>query len=106
MPKKPRPRRQRREAQRAGAKLQDARERLFSLEAGGSAERPLLIASAAVVEGHAESVPCPLCEGRHQVAEHVAVTVNGARLREARLTCRQCGTRRSLWFRIADVGPN
>lgn len=106
MAKKPRPRAERRAAERAVSKLQSARERLFQLEAGGSAERPLPIASAAVVEAHAESVPCPRCDGRHQVAEHVAVTVAGARLREARLVCRQCGTRRSLWFRISDVGPN
>jgi hypothetical protein len=36
----------------------------------------------------------------------VAVTRFGIRLREARLRCRQCGTTRSLWFRINDVGPN
>ena len=106
MAKKPRPRVERRAAQRAVSKLQSARERLFQLEVGGSAERPLSITSAAVVETHAESVPCPRCEGRQQVAEHVAVTVAGARLREARLICRQCGTRRSLWFRISDVRPN
>ena len=106
MPKKPRPRSQRREAARALAKLQDARERLFQLEVGGSAERPLSVSSAAVVETHAESVPCARCSGRQQVTEHVAVTVGGVRLREARLTCRQCGTRRSLWFRIAETGPN
>ena len=106
MSKKPRARTERREAQRTLSKAQDARERLFQLEAGGSAERPLTIASAAVVETHAESVPCPRCGGRQRVSEHVAVTVAGARLREARLTCRQCGTRRSLWFRIMDLGPN
>jgi hypothetical protein len=106
MPKKPRARTERREAERALAKLRDARERLFQLEVGGSAERPFPISSAAVVESHAESVPCPRCAGRQQVTEHVAVTVVGVRLREARLTCRQCGTRRSYWFRIADTGPN
>lgn len=106
MPKKPRARGERRAAERAASKLQSARERLFQLEMGGSAERPLLIASAAVVETHAESAPCPRCEGRQQVAEHVAVTVAGMRLREARLVCRQCGTRRSLWFRITEPGPN
>ncbi len=106
MPKKPRPRAQRRQQERDLAKLRAARERLFLLERGGSPERPLAIASAAVVEVHAESVPCPLCGGRQQVSEHVAVTVQGVRLREARLLCRQCGSRRSLWFHIADAGPN
>jgi hypothetical protein len=106
MPKKPRSRTDRRQAERDATKLREARERLYRLELGGSAERPFPISSAAVVEGHAESVPCPRCEGRQQVTEHVAVTVAGVRLREARLTCRQCGTPRSFWFRISDAGPN
>jgi hypothetical protein len=106
MAKKPRPRTQRRETARAVSKLQEVRQRLFELELGGAAERPLPVASAAVVEIHAESVPCPRCGAKHEVIEHVAVTVAGIRLREARLRCRQCGTSRSLWFRINDVGPN
>jgi hypothetical protein len=106
MAKKSRPRGQRREAERAKSKLEQARQRLFELELGGSAERPLTVVSAAVVEAHAESVPCPRCDGKHEVVEHVAVTRAGIRLREARLRCRQCGTTRSLWFRITDAGPN
>jgi hypothetical protein len=106
MAKKPRPRTKLRETARAADKLRAARERLFELELGGSSERPLSVSSAAVVETHAESVPCPRCEGRHDVSEHVAVTVHGVRLREARLRCRQCGTTRSLWFRITERGPN
>jgi transposase-like protein len=106
MAKKQRPRTKRRVDERNLEKLQNARERLYELEPGGAAERPLPVVSAAVVEAHAESVPCPRCEGRHEVIEHVAVTVRSVRLREARLRCRQCGTSRSLWFRISDVGPN
>ncbi len=104
--KKSRPRTKQREAARSLDKLRAARERLFELEAGGSAERPLTVVSAAVVEAQAESVPCPRCEGRHDVVEHVAVTLHGVRLREVRLRCRQCGTSRSLWFRISDALPN
>ena len=103
MPKKPRARTERRQDERTLAKLRDARQRLFTLEPGGSAERPLLVPSAAVVESQAESVPCPRCGGRHQVEEHVASTVGGMRLREARLVCRQCGSRRSLWFQIVPT---
>ena len=106
MAKKARPRSQRREAERSLSKLQQAQQRLFELEVGGAPERPLPILSAAVVEAHAESVHCPRCDGKHEVVEHVAVTRAGVRLREARLRCRQCGTTRSLWFRINDVGPN
>lgn len=79
---------------------------MFELEAGGAPERPLLIMSAAVVETQAESVPCPLCEGKHEVVEHLALTVDGTRLREARLRCRQCGSTCSLWFCISELGPN
>jgi hypothetical protein len=106
MAKKTRPRGQRRVAVRAESKLQKARQRLFELELGGSAERPLPVVSAAVIETQAESMPCPLCAGKHEVVEHVATTRLGIRLREARLRCRQCGTSRSLWFRINDVAPN
>jgi len=83
-----------------------ARERLFELELGGSPERPLPVTSPAVIEAHAESVSCPRCQAKQEVLEHVAVTVAGVRLREARLRCRQCGTSRSLWFKIQDLGPN
>jgi hypothetical protein len=100
MAKKTRARTQRREAGRTLSKLQAAREKLFHLDPGGSPERPLDVSSAAVVETHAESVPCPRCEGKHDVLEHVALTRDEARLREARLRCRQCGSLRSLWFRI------
>lgn len=104
--KKSRPRTKLRAATRASEKLAEARQRLFELEAGGSSERPLSVVSAAVVEAHAESVPCPRCEGKHDVVEHVALTLNGVRLRQAKLRCRQCGTTRSMWFRINDALPN
>lgn len=106
MAKKPRSRTKLRENARTVTKLQSARQRLFELEVGGSPERPLPVLSAAVVEAHAESVPCPRCDGKQEVVEHVAVTISGIRLREARLRCRQCGMTRSLWFRIDDVRPN
>jgi hypothetical protein len=106
MSKKSRPRVQRRKAERELAKLREARTRLFELELGGAPEHPLPIASAAVVESHAESLRCPSCDGKHEVLEHRAVTVALARLREARLRCRQCGTQRSVWFRIQEALPN
>jgi hypothetical protein len=104
MAPKKRSRTQRREAERALDKLRSTRESLFRLESGGAPERPIATVSAAVVEAHAASVPCPRCEGRHEVLEHVAVTLGGERLREARLRCRQCGSVRSLWFVIRPGG--
>jgi hypothetical protein len=106
MAKKPRPRRVRRAAERAGSKLAQARERLFGLELGGTPDRPLTVQSAAVVEAHASSVVCPRCEGKHDVVEHIAIKRGDTRLREARLRCRQCASERSVWFLIRDVGPN
>jgi hypothetical protein len=106
MGKKPRPRSQRREAEREEAKLVAARERLFELEPGGSAARPLFVQSPAVIDVHSDSVPCPRCGGRHVLEEHLALVVSGVRLRQAQLCCRQCGTRRALWFRLAELGPN
>lgn len=93
----------RREAERSALALAQNRERLFALERGGSPERPIEIPAASVVEVSASAVECPRCSGRHHLDEHLAVTVAGVRLREARLTCRECGTHRSLWFRLPEL---
>jgi len=90
----------RREQERKLSQLAQDRERLFRHEEGGTPERPIDVQAASVVEGHARSVPCPRCGGEHRVEEHAAVTVGGVRLREARLSCQRCGSRRSLWFRL------
>jgi transposase-like protein len=94
----------RRAAERARTKLEQDRERLFTLEPGGRPERPLEAHSAAVIETQATRVPCPRCGGSQEVTEHAALVHRGVRLREAKLRCRQCGSERSLWFRI--VGPS
>jgi hypothetical protein len=104
--KKQEPRRARtarREAERRLASLGRDRERLFARSPGGSPERPIEIESAAIVEPRARSTSCPRCGGEHIVDEHAAVTHGGGRLREARLRCRQCGSTRSLWFRLRVV---
>jgi len=96
----------RRAQERADERLLADRERLFTLEPGGQPERPLDATSAAVIEAHASSVPCPRCGGTQEVTEHTALIHHGARLRETKLRCRQCGTTRSLWFRIVGVNLN
>ncbi|HVW29891.1 MAG TPA: hypothetical protein VHC69_31225 [Polyangiaceae bacterium] len=105
MPPKPkRPRTLRREASRAAADLARDRERLFKLSPGGRSESPIDVASASVVEIRAASVPCPRCDGEQLVEEHVAIAgSDGARLREVRLRCRRCGSKRSMWFRLPTV---
>ena len=94
----------RREQERARDRLKADRERLFTLEEGGNPERPFSALSAAVIESQALSVPCPLCGANHELVEHLAHVRNGVRLRETKLRCRQCGSARSLWFKI--VGPS
>jgi hypothetical protein len=79
---------------------------LFSLSPGGDAARPLLVSSPSLVEGRARAERCPRCDGEQELLEHAAITVNGARLREARLGCRSCRSTRSLFFQIAEPLPN
>ncbi len=106
MAKTKRTRTDRREAERAQEKLAAQREKLFALEAGGSAARPREVVSASLVEPEARSLRCPRCEGELRVLEHRAHTVDGIRLREARLECRHCGSRRSRWFKIVSREAN
>jgi len=96
----------RRESERASTRLQEDRERLFVLEAGGRVERPFEALSAAVIEAHATSVPCPRCDASQEVQEHIALVHQGVRLRETKLRCRQCGSQRSMWFKIVGNSPN
>src|SRR5262245_13073838 len=106
MAKSKRPRSERREAERAELKLAAQREKLFALEAGGSAARPREVVSASLVEPESRGARCPRCGGEHVVLEHLAVRAGATRLRQARLRCRQCGSERSLWFKIVGLDPN
>lgn len=91
----------RRALSRQDDKIADARVRLFALEPGGAEDRPIEVVSASVIETQALSVECPRCSGPHAIVEHAARTLaSGARVREVQLRCRQCGSQRSLWFRI------
>jgi predicted Zn finger-like uncharacterized protein len=96
----------RRAAERASDKLARQRERLLDLEAGGTPERPIDVESASVVEPRAASIACPRCETLFRVDAHLAPSSDGMRLREVRALCPRCGTRRSLWFRLAGPGLN
>lgn len=93
----------RREAEREALSGARDRERLFALELGGSPARPIEVSAASVVELRASAAACPRCGGPHRIDEHAAVTTDRGRLREARLVCRACGSRRSLWFRLAEL---
>jgi hypothetical protein len=103
MTKKPRARTERRAHERELAKLVREREKLARAEAGGAPSRPIELASASQVEGHARALGCAQCGGETRVVEHEAVVVDGRRLRVAWAVCPACGARREVWFVLAVV---
>ena len=98
-----RPRTQRRIDERAAQKLVRHKERLFELSVGGSQERPIEVPSTSVIEIRVEQLPCVQCNGHYRLREHEAPASG---IRRVDVTCRTCGTRRSLWFRIVSTDPN
>jgi transposase-like protein len=89
---------------RAHAKEARQRERLFQLGPGGSPDRAIEVVSASVIEVQAKSTPCPVCGGEQRIDEHDAVTIEGTPLRVLRMRCHPCGSKRTLYFKIA--APN
>jgi hypothetical protein len=79
------------------------RERLAALSSGGSAERPIAVSSAAVVEVRVNALLCPQCDASYQLREHRAPAPG---LRAVDVRCRQCSVARTLWFRLVDDAPN
>jgi len=91
---------------RAEEKLGRARERLARMQPGGEPGRPIDVASASVVEAQARSMACPKCLGPCQVVEHAAETMQGQRLRIAKVICNHCGSHRAIHFRIVGDALN
>jgi hypothetical protein len=88
----------------AALRREDERERLAALLPGGSAQRPRLVASSSVIEGHASAaMACPQCGGQYRVLEHTRPRPD---LRRVDVACRQCARPRALWFRIVSDEPN
>jgi hypothetical protein len=96
----------RRTLQRDHDKLALARRKLLALEAGGSANHPIEVPSAAVIEERAKGVPCPDCEGALRISAHEAREHEGELLREVTLTCRACGAGLAQFFRIVVARLN
>jgi hypothetical protein len=102
---------ERREAERSGVKLAEARLKLALLEAGGSPERPIELTSASIVEPHAAGLGCVVCGGTTRVEEHTAVTLPDSSgmprsLRVARVRCTRCGVERNVYFRLGTTLAN
>lgn len=96
----------RRNLERSQDKLGGARRKLIAISPGGTAEQPLEVVSAAVIESRAESVPCPDCEGSLRAEEHTAFEHEGTLLRKVELVCRSCGAPLTQYFRIVSAQPN
>ncbi|MET0285238.1 MAG: hypothetical protein ABW352_12240 [Polyangiales bacterium] len=95
-----RPRTEERERVRQREKLYEARAKLALLEPGGSADRPLDVSSASVVESRAEAEPCLRCNQPMRAAEHTTHASPNGLLRKVKLQCRDCGSTRELYLRI------
>jgi len=93
----------RRAEERDARKRVRDREKLAALSPGGAREHPIEVASAAVIDGRAGSLPCPQCGGPYRIRDHRSA---GPGLRCVDVTCRQCGAPRTLWFRITVDEPN
>ena len=93
----------RRAQERDARKLVRDREKLAALSPGGARERPIEVASAAVIEVRASSLACPQCEGRYRILDHRSA---GGGVRCLDVICRQCGAPRTLWFKIVTDEPN
>jgi rubredoxin len=69
---------------------------------GGDPLCPILVASPAVIERHAERWPCPVCQSAVRCEQHRAELLGGRRLRVAHVRCPRCGFARDLFF---DLEP-
>ncbi|HEY4119710.1 MAG TPA: hypothetical protein VGM56_17705 [Byssovorax sp.] len=81
-------------------------ERLSRLSRGGSPDLPIEVRSASEVEVLAAGAPCPICRGRQQVLDQTAEVLRGRRLRVATTSCRFCGHRRAMFFRVGSAKPS
>jgi len=101
-----RPRRDRREHERALRKAVRSTERLARQLPGSTPDAPIDVAASSVAEIEARGTPCPQCGGALEIRGDRADSTPRGVLRELRLTCRVCHAPRTLWFRIAPSSAN
>jgi len=99
--KPPRPRTQRRFEERVARGLVRERERLWEMEPGGSAERPIDVSSSSVIDPKWRGMPCPQCDGTLILVDEHA---EDASHRSVDVKCQTCGTPRTIYFRIVPRG--
>jgi hypothetical protein len=101
-----RPRKERREQERALRKNVRVTERLAKRLPGATPEQPIDVASASVIEIKARATPCPRCGGALELRGERADSTPRGVLREIRAVCRLCHAPRTLWFRVAPASAN
>lgn len=92
----------RRAEDKAQSRLARDLEKLWQLSPGATPARPLVVESPSEVEVRAASVPCPICRSELRVEEHTAETIEGRRLRVARVVCSFCRSKRAVYFQLAS----
>jgi hypothetical protein len=106
MARPPRPRRERREHERALRKTVRETERLARQLPGATPDAAIDVDAPSVVELRARSTPCPQCGGELDVRGDRADSTPRGILREVSLVCRLCHTPRTLWFRVIPRAAN
>jgi len=101
-----RPRRKRREQERALRKEVRRTEALAGELPGGAPDRPIDVTSASVVDGKARATPCIHCGGELDLRGDRATSTARGVLREIALICRRCHAPRTLWFRTGPAAAN
>jgi hypothetical protein len=101
-----RPRKQRREQERALRRDVRRSEREAASIPGGAAEHPISVASAAVIELRARATPCVQCGGELELRGDCATSTTRGVLREIDAVCRRCHAPRRLWFLIVPADAN
>lgn len=101
-----RPRRERRQRERASRKAVRATERLAQQLPGATRDVPTDVDAPAVAEIQARATPCPQCGGELVIENDRADSTPRGVLRELEMRCRLCGARRSLWFRVRPRAPS
>lgn len=93
-----------RQAEQAAIEAEHLRSRREARMPGGSPNHPIEVASAAVIEPRAASLPCPRCGSPAHVDEHRVEAADGGggerRLRVTEMRCGTCGHRRPLYFMV------
>ncbi len=95
--------RRRRRAQKTQDDLLARVRALEVVQDGGSPDRPIVVDSAAVIDGRAARFTCTACGSEVRVADHRAAIIDGARLRVAHLACRMCRLDRVVYFRLRST---